>query len=61
MVLVKVVVTSGREQASATYYGQPQSQMVLFPNLADGFADVANVDETPAPSRTVAPLRRQLL
>lgn len=54
VVLVKVVVTSGREQASATYYGQPQYQVVLFPNPADGFVDVANVDETPATSRTAA-------
>lgn len=46
--LVKVVVTSGSQQASAAYYGQAQSMVALFPNPADTFVDVANVDESAA-------------
>ena len=54
VVLVKVVVTSGANQASAVYYGQPQYRVALFPNPADTYVDVANADDVP----TTAPTAR---
>jgi len=55
---VQVVATSGTQQATDSYYAQPMSQAMLYPNPANAYVDVAsNPGPSPAPAHAHATLQ----